>query len=65
MPGQVKGKGDEASFNCRFLLDGLSKIKSSEVVFELTKRNGDLGPGVLKPIGDQSFIYILMPLNLG
>ncbi|KKP93816.1 MAG: polymerase III subunit beta protein [Parcubacteria group bacterium GW2011_GWA1_36_12] len=65
LPGQVKGKGDEASFNCRFLLDGLSKIKSSEVVFELTKRNGDLGPGVLKPIGDQSFIYILMPLNLG
>ena len=65
LPGQTKGKGGEASFNCRFLLDGLSKIKSSEVIFELTKRNGDLGPGVLRPVGDQSFVYILMPLNMG
>ncbi|OHA70039.1 MAG: DNA polymerase III subunit beta [Candidatus Wildermuthbacteria bacterium RIFCSPHIGHO2_12_FULL_40_12] len=63
VPGRIKGKYGEASFNYRFLLDGLLKIKSSEIALELSARNGSLGPGVLRPIGDQSYVYVLMPLN--
>lgn len=60
LPGKVKGKKIEISFNYRFLVDGLSNIKSSEISLEL---NGEEGPAVLKPIGDQSYIYLVMPIK--
>lgn len=58
--GKVKGEPVEISFNHRFLLDGLLQIKSSEIAFEL---NGDSGPGLLKPVGDETFIYVVMPIK--
>ena len=63
LTGDVKGKEKEVSFNYKFLIDGLQKIKSSEVIFELSERNGEPGPGVLKPVGDSSYIYVLMPMQ--
>ncbi len=60
IPGKIKGEPVEISFNHRFLLDGLSNIKSSEIIFELS---GDSGPGVLKPVGDDSYIYVVMPIK--
>ena len=60
LAGKIKGKELEISFNHRFLADGLLNIKSSEVVFELT---GPEGPGVLKPAGDESYIYVVMPIK--
>ena len=59
-PGEVKGESIEASFNWRFLVEGLSNIKSQEVVFELS---GEEGPAILKPVGDQSYFYIIMPIK--
>ncbi|MFH1841246.1 MAG: DNA polymerase III subunit beta [Candidatus Nealsonbacteria bacterium] len=50
----------EASFNFKFLIDGLLNIKSQKVVFEL---NGEDDPAVLKPAGDSSYIYVLMPIK--
>lgn len=58
--GKTKGEAVEIAFSHRFLLDGLSNIKSSEVVFEL---NGDAGPGVIKPVGDESYLYVVMPIK--
>lgn len=58
--GKIKGKAAEVSFNHRFLVDGLFNIKSSELIFEL---NGESGPGVLKPVGDPSYIYVAMPIK--
>lgn len=60
LAGKIKGKELGISFNHRFLIDGLLNIKSSEVVFELT---GLEGPGVLKPAGDGSYIYVVMPIK--
>ena len=60
LPGKIKGQGEEISFNYRFLNNGLLNIKSSEVIFEL---NGEVGPGVLKPVGDVSYIYVVMPIK--
>jgi len=60
LPGKIKGKKEEISFNYRFLNNGLLNIKSSEVIFEL---NGEVGPGVLKPAGDASYIYVVMPIK--
>jgi len=58
--GKIKGQPLEISFNHRFLIDGLLNIKSSEVILEL---NGEGGPGVLKPVGDPSYIYVVMPIK--
>ena len=57
---KIEGEELEVAFNYRFLLDGLNNIKSSEVIFELS---GEEGPGVLRPVGDQSYLYILMPIK--
>lgn len=60
LQGNIKGKSAEISFNWRFLIEGLTTIQSSEVVFEL---NGEAGPAALKPAGDTSYIYIVMPIK--
>ncbi|MBU0546883.1 DNA polymerase III subunit beta, partial [Patescibacteria group bacterium] len=57
---KIKGKEITASFNFRFLLEGLLNIKSSQVIFELS---GEEGPGVLRPTGDKSYLYIVMPIK--
>jgi len=59
-PAKITGKEIEISFNYRFLIDGLLNIKSPEVVFELT---GVEGPGMLKPLGDETYFYIVMPIK--
>ncbi|MBZ9571743.1 DNA polymerase III subunit beta [Patescibacteria group bacterium] len=60
LPGEINGEEVTVSFNHRFLIDGLLNIKSKDLIFEL---NGEDGPGALKPVGDQSYIYILMPIK--
>lgn len=56
----IKGEGVETSFSWRFLVEGLLNMKSREVIFEL---NGEEGPAILKPVGDQSYFYIVMPIK--
>ena len=60
IPAKIEGDQIEASFNYKFLTDGLLKIKSSEVVFDLSEKEG---PCVLKPVGDVSYIYVVMPIK--
>ena len=57
--GKIKGEKQEISFNYKFLMDGLINIKSSEVSLEL---NGGEA-SVLRPVGDNSYLYVLMPLK--
>lgn len=57
---KVEGDAIEAAFNHKFLADGLMNIKSSEVAFDLSKEEG---PCILKPVGDASYIYVVMPIK--
>lgn len=57
---KIDGEPIEVSFNHKFLIDGLLNIKSSEVVFDISKEEG---PCVLKPVGDASYIYVVMPIK--
>ena len=57
---KINGDPVVISFNHRFLLDGLLSIKSKEIILEL---NGDSGPGVLKPSGDDTYLYVVMPIK--
>jgi len=58
LPAKIDGEEVRVSFNWRFLAEGLANIKSSEVIFELNKKEG---PSVLKPVGDESYLYVVMP----
>ncbi|MDD5146802.1 MAG: DNA polymerase III subunit beta [Candidatus Pacebacteria bacterium] len=57
---QIIGADLEIAFNYRFLLGGLSSIKGSEVMIEC---GGPDKPGLIKPVGDANFLYVLMPLQ--
>lgn len=57
---KIEGEPIEASFNHKFLIDGLSNIRSSEVMFDLSDREGAC---ILKPVGDTSYIYVVMPIR--
>jgi len=62
LPGKIKGKAISASFNHRFLIEGLLKIKTPEVIFELINEEE---PAVLKPTGTEDFLYVVMPIKTG
>jgi DNA polymerase-3 subunit beta len=60
LPAKIDGEEMQVSFNYKFLIDGLNSIKSSEVIFELSEKEG---PCVLKPVGDTSYLYVVMPIK--
>jgi DNA polymerase-3 subunit beta len=60
IPAKIEGDLIEASFNHKFLIDGLQNIKSSEIIFDISKEEG---PCLLKPVGDASYIYVVMPIK--
>lgn len=57
---KIEGEAMDTSFNYKFIIDGLNNIKSSEVVFEFSKEDG---PCILKPVGDISYLYVVMPIK--
>ncbi len=60
LPVKIEGDSIEISFNYKYLIDGLLNIKSSEIIFSISKEEG---PCILKPVGDSSYIYVVMPIK--
>lgn len=60
LKGQVRGDRIEVAFNWRFLGDGLSQIKSEEVELGITTEDG---PAILRPIQDEKYLYVVMPIK--
>ena len=58
----VEGEPIEIAFNVRFLVDVLSVIDSPNVALETT---GPAAPGVIKPVGRDDFLHVVMPMHLG
>lgn len=57
----IEGDGGEIAFNSKFLAECLMNLSSDEVIFEMT---GSLNPGVFKPVGDDSYFHIIMPVRV-
>jgi DNA polymerase-3 subunit beta len=62
--GDLKGKQSDVYFDCRFLIDGLVNIKSAEVFIGLSGTE-EGGPAIIKPVGDNSYLYVVMPIRNG
>ena len=48
------------AFNARFLADVLTNVDAAQFALEL---NGPLSPGVFKPVGDDRYVHVVMPLR--
>lgn len=58
----VEGGGLEIAFNVRFLVDVFSALDTPQVALEL---NSPTNPGVIRAVGDDAFIHVVMPMHLG
>lgn len=58
----IEGDGLEIAFNVRYLIDVLSVIQQDRVMLGTTRSDK---PGMLQPIGDDTFTYVVMPMHIG
>ena len=58
----IEGDPVEIAFNVRFLVDVLSVINTPNVALETT---GPSAPGVIRPVGQDDFLHVIMPMHLG
>jgi DNA polymerase-3 subunit beta len=58
----VDGEPVEIAFNVRFLVDVLSVIDTPNVALETS---ASTAPGVLRPVGRDDFLHVVMPMHLG
>jgi DNA polymerase-3 subunit beta len=55
----VEGQESKIAFNGRYLTDVLNVISTDRVAIETTSPSS---PGVLRPVGDDRFIHVVMPM---
>ena len=57
----VQGDEVQIAFNARYMLDALSVLDSDEVQLSF---NGALHPGVIRPVGRDDYLCIIMPVRV-
>lgn len=57
----VDGQSTTIAFNSRFISDALGSVSAPEIALEL---GGPLAPGVIKIVGDDSYLHVVMPLRI-
>ena len=58
---EIEGKKDKIAFNSRYLLDFLNVVEAKQISFEM---EGSASPGVFTPVGDASFLHLIMPVRV-
>ncbi len=58
----VDGGGMLIAFNVKFLREALEVVKTPNVALETSGPNA---PGVVRPVGQEDFIQVIMPMHLG
>jgi DNA polymerase-3 subunit beta len=61
MPAAFDGEPLEIGFNPEFLRDGIESVEGDEVMLRLIS---PLRPGLLQPVDDEDFRYLVMPIRL-
>jgi DNA polymerase-3 subunit beta len=60
IPGSIVGESMDINFNYKYIMDALVSINSESLTLSFSGVNK---PMIMKPVGDQSFLYLLMPMN--
>jgi DNA polymerase-3 subunit beta len=58
----IEGVGLLIAFNVKYMREVLEVIKSPNVALETSAANA---PGVIRPVGDDNFLHVIMPMHLG
>ncbi len=58
----IDGKALLIAFNVRFLREVLDVVKTPNVALETST---ETSPGVIKPVGEDNFTHVIMPMHLG
>ena len=58
----VDGPALLIAFNVKYLRDVLDVIKTPSVVLET---NQSMSPAAIRPIGDENYVHVIMPMHLG
>lgn len=61
LDAQVQGESVDIAFNAKFILDALAVLPGDKIQLGLS---GKLQPGVLRPITNQNYFYLIMPLRV-
>ncbi|MEK6278474.1 MAG: DNA polymerase III subunit beta [Actinomycetota bacterium] len=61
MPAAFEGEPLEIGFNPEFLKDGVESMEGEELLLRLIS---PLRPGLLQPVDDEDFRYLVMPIRL-
>jgi len=57
---EIKGGPISINLNYRFLIDGLNNIKTKKIFLGF---NSDSTPVIIKPVGEGSYLYLIMPIK--
>jgi len=67
MSARVQGKPMEIVFNFRYLMEGLANISTKQVLLGLNSdvqgTSSKSNPAVLKPVGEEGYLYVVMPIK--
>ncbi len=58
----VDGEPIEIAFNVKYMADVLNVIDTPQMALETSSA---MEPGVIKPVGDNDFVHIIMPMHFG
>ncbi len=61
IPAPYSGEPLEIAFNPQFFIEGIESVGTDEVAVQLSS---PLRPGLLRPVGDNDFSYLVMPIRL-
>ena len=60
--GQIVGEGGQIALNVKYLQEALNAMPTAQVAFETQT---GASPGVFRPVGEDGYIHIIMPMTIG
>lgn len=61
IPTKLEGENIQIAFNSKYILDGIKAIESEEIELYLTS---NVNPCIMKPLNDESYTYLVLPVRL-
>ncbi|MGN1361220.1 MAG: DNA polymerase III subunit beta [Eggerthellaceae bacterium] len=61
VPVTCDGESAEIAFNCTYVEDGLRSVETDEVYLDVQSSQK---PGILRAVGGEDFLYLIMPIRI-
>lgn len=61
LDADYRGEGMSIGFNTRYILEFLTVVEEDEIQVQL---NDPLSPALFQPVGEESYLYVVMPMRI-